>query len=70
MIEEKLKPVSMFADRENLDEAFKYAEKICKSLDTPKNSLNYVYSTTAIMVIWNTLANKYKLHKLDTNKVR
>ena len=70
MIEEKLEPVSMFADRENLDEAFKYAEKICKSLDTPENSLNYLYSTTAIMVIWNTLANKYKLHKLDTNKVR
>ena len=70
MIEEKLKPVPMFADRENLDEAFKYAKMICESLDTPKNSLNYVYSSTAIMVIWNTLANKYKLHKLNTNEER
>ena len=70
MTEEKLETNGMFADRESLSEAFEYAESICKSLDTPKNSLNYVYSSTAIMVIWNTLANKYKLHKLDTNKVR
>ena len=70
MTEEKLQANGMYADRESLEEAFKYAEEICKSLDTPKNSLNYVYSTTAIMVIWNTLANKYKLHKLNTNKVR
>ena len=70
MTEEKLEANGMFADRESLSEAFEYAESICKSLDTPENSLNYVYSSTAIMVIWNTLANKYKLHKLDTNKVR
>ena len=70
MTEEKLEANGMFADRESLSEAFEYAESICKSLDTPKNSLNYVYSSTAIMVIWNTLANKYKLHKLDTNKVK
>ena len=70
MTEEKLEANGMFADRESLSEAFEYAESICKSLDTPKNSLNYVYSSTAIMVIWNTLANEYKLHKLNTNKVR
>ena len=70
MTEEKLETNGMFADRESLSEAFEYAESICKSLDTPKNSLKYLYYSTAIMVIWNTLANKYKLHKLDTNKVR
>lgn len=54
--EEKLNPQAMFGDRKTLMEAFDYAKMITER--GPKES--YVYSITALMVIWNTLANNYE----------
>ena len=57
---EHLSPQPMFGDRETVMEAFDYARMIAESLDRPKDSSSYVYMTTALMVIWNTLAKNYE----------
>ena len=57
---EELKPTPMFADRENIKEAFDYARDVMERSVSPEMA---IYGTTALMVIWNTLANKYKLVK-------
>ena len=58
---EELAPQPMFADRENIKEAFDYATKIMQRSNNPSME---IYGLTAVAVIWNTLANKYKLIKL------
>jgi len=55
-----MKETAMFADRENIMEAFNYAKEIMERSTNPEMAL---YGTTAIQVIWNTLANKYHLIK-------
>jgi len=55
-----MKETAMFADRENIMEAFNYAKEIMERSTSPEMAL---YGTTAIQVIWNTLANKYHLIK-------
>tara|TARA_R100001530_G_scaffold99226_1_gene68979 strand:- start:333 stop:542 length:210 start_codon:yes stop_codon:yes gene_type:complete len=57
---EELKPTPMFADRENIKEAFDYARDVMEHSVSPEMA---IYGTTALMVIWNALANKYKLTK-------
>ena len=57
---EDLKPVPMFADRETLQEAFDYATDV---IDRSTSAEMSIYGTTAIAVIWNTLANKYNVSK-------
>ena len=57
---ENLKPTPMFADRENIKEAFDYATNVIERSVSPEMT---VYGTTALAVIWNTLANKYTLIK-------
>jgi len=59
-MKEDLKPVPMFADRETLKEAFDYATEVIDKSTTAEMS---IYGTTAIAVIWNTLANKYDITK-------
>tara|TARA_B100000424_G_scaffold269976_1_gene268170 strand:- start:171 stop:365 length:195 start_codon:yes stop_codon:yes gene_type:complete len=54
--EEILNPQPMFADRETLMEAFDYAKSIIERGDKSEQ----IYNMTALMVIWNTIANKYK----------
>jgi len=56
---EELQPNGMFADREDLKTAFDYALDVVKRGDPSMD----IYGTTAIMVIWNTLANKYNINK-------
>jgi hypothetical protein len=48
----------MFADRENLMEAFEYAKNVIERSTSAETA---IYGTTAIQVLWNTLANKYHL---------
>ena len=55
-----MKETAMFADRENIIEAFNYVKEIMERSTNPEMAL---YGTTAIQVIWNTLANKYHLIK-------
>ena len=57
---EELELTPMFADRENIKEAFDYAKDVMEHSVSPEMQ---IYGTTALMVIWNTLANKYKLVK-------
>ncbi len=47
-----------FADREDIMEAFNYAREIMERSTSPEMA---VYGTTAIQVVWNTIANKYHL---------
>tara|TARA_R100001594_G_scaffold43461_1_gene75588 strand:+ start:150 stop:353 length:204 start_codon:yes stop_codon:yes gene_type:complete len=58
---EELTPQPMFADRENIKEAFDYATDVMKRSTSPEME---IYGLTAVAVIWNTLANKYKLTKI------
>ena len=58
---EELTPQPMFADRENIKEAFDYATDVMKNSTSPEME---IYGLTAVAVIWNTLANKYKLTKI------
>ena len=58
---EELAPQPMFADRENIKEAFNYATDVMKRSTSPEMK---IYGLTAVAVIWNTLANKYKLTKI------
>ena len=58
---EELAPQPMFADRENIKEAFNYATDVMKKSTRPEME---IYGLTAVAVIWNTLANKYKLTKI------
>jgi len=53
---QKLTEQSMFGDRKNIMEAFDYAKLICER----STKSDYVYTMTALMVIWNTLANNYE----------
>ena len=57
---EDLKPTPMFADRENIKEAFDYATNV---IERSVSAEMQIYGTTALAVIWNTLANKYTLIK-------
>jgi hypothetical protein len=47
-----------FADREDLMEAFEYAISVIERSTSPEMA---IYGTTAIQVVWNTIANKYHL---------
>ena len=53
-----LKETPMFANRETLMEAFEYAQGVLDRCTEPEAS---IHGTTALQVIWNTLATKYHL---------
>ena len=53
-----MKETAMFADRKDIMEAFNYAKDVMERSVSPEMA---IYGTTAIQVIWNTLANKYHL---------
>ena len=57
---EELDHVAMFGSRNTVKEAFDYGTMFAESLDRPKDSSSYVYMTTALMVIWNTLSDSYE----------
>tara|TARA_R110001606_G_C15027299_1_gene610539 strand:+ start:297 stop:521 length:225 start_codon:yes stop_codon:yes gene_type:complete len=52
----------MFADREDIMEAFNYAKEV---MERSTSSEMAIYGTTAIQVVWNTIANKYHLIPKD-----
>tara|TARA_R100001244_G_scaffold127498_1_gene98060 strand:+ start:97 stop:294 length:198 start_codon:yes stop_codon:yes gene_type:complete len=54
---EQLNKVTMFGKRDTVLEAFEYARMVIDRSTDP--SMN-VYGTTALMVIWNTLAENYE----------
>ena len=56
----KIQADGLFADRENLKEAFDYAYQV---IESSMESDTKIYGYTAISVIFNTLANKYHLIK-------
>ena len=62
---EDLKPVAMFGDRENIKEAFDYAMEVMRRSTDPSME---IYGTTALLVVWNTLANKYEPLKLKEDE--
>lgn len=54
-------PTVGFADREDIMEAFDYAKNVMERSESAEMA---IYGTTAIQIIWNTLANKYHIvHK-------
>jgi hypothetical protein len=53
-----MKETPMFADRETIMEAFKYASDVIEKSTSAETA---IYGTTAIQVLWNTIANKYHL---------
>lgn len=55
-----MKETPGFADREDIMEAFNYAKDVIERSTSAETA---VYGTTAIQVLWNTLANKYHLIK-------
>jgi hypothetical protein len=50
-----MEPHGFFADRETIQEAFKYAEYMAKG------SESYLHTITPVIVLWNTIVNKYHL---------
>ena len=60
---EELQPNRMFANRDTLEEAFKYSMDMCEKLTNGQS----IYGITALMVVWNTLAGHYEIAKKDTN---
>jgi hypothetical protein len=54
----QMQETPMFADRKDIMKAFEYAQSVIDRSVDPSSS---IYGTTAIQVIWNTLANKYHL---------
>ena len=60
---EELQPNRMFANRDTLEEAFKYSMDMCEKLTNGQS----IYGITALMVVWNTLADHYEIAKKDTN---
>jgi len=53
---QSLTPQAMFGHRNDIMEAFDYAKLICER----STKADYVYTMTALMVIWNTLAKSYE----------
>ena len=51
----EMKPCGLVADRDTLDDAIEYFQLISDGLDKQDK----VYVDTAMLVIWNTLANHY-----------
>lgn len=47
-----------FADRKDIMEAFKYAQNVMERSTSAEMA---IYGTTAIQIVWNTIANKYHL---------
>ena len=60
---EELQPNRMFANRDTLEEAFKYSMDMCEKLTNGQS----IYGITALMVVWNILADHYEITKKDTN---
>ena len=56
-----LDEATLFSSRDNLDEAFKYAQSILER----ESKDSAIYFATALMVIWNTLATKYDIYEKD-----
>jgi len=54
---EELNHVPMFGSRDTIKEAFDFAKKIMEGSTDPSM---YIYGTTALMVIWNTLSDSYE----------
>jgi hypothetical protein len=53
-----MSPTAGFADREDILEAFHYAQDV---IERSVSAEMAVYGTTAIQIVWNTIANKYHL---------
>jgi hypothetical protein len=53
-----MSPTAGFADREDIMEAFKYAQDVMERSTSAEMA---IYGTTAIQVVWNTIANRYHL---------
>ena len=56
---EELQPNRMFANRDTLEEAFIYSMDMCEKLTNGQS----IYGITALMVVWNTLADHYEITK-------
>ena len=54
---EELTHVAMFGSRNTVKEAFEFAKRIVEGSTDPSM---YVYGTTALMVISNTLSDNYE----------
>ena len=53
-----MKETPGFADREDIMEAFQYAQNVMERSTSAEMA---IYGTTAIQIVWNTIANKYHL---------
>ena len=60
---EELQPNRLFANRDTLEEAFENGMDICKRMTDGQS----IFGITALMVVWNTLADHYEITKKDTN---
>ena len=60
-----MKETPMFADRENLEQAFDYAKAV---IERSTDAEFAIYGATAVSIIWNTLANKYHLIPKEDGK--
>ena len=62
---EELTHVAMFGSRNTIKEAFDYAKTICER----STKSDYIYTLTALMVIWNTLSDSYEPLIRKTNEL-
>tara|TARA_Y100000004_G_scaffold1868_1_gene2338 strand:+ start:402 stop:599 length:198 start_codon:yes stop_codon:yes gene_type:complete len=60
---EELQPNRMFANRDTLEKAFESGMKMCNGMTHGQS----IFGITALMVVWNTLADHYEIVKKDTN---
>ena len=60
---EELQPNRLFANRDTLEEAFKNGMDMCERMTDGQS----IFGITALMVVWNTLADHYEITKKDTN---
>ena len=58
-----LEEATLFGSRDNLEEAYKYAESILER----ESKDSAVFFATALMIIWNTLATKYDIYLKDVD---
>tara|TARA_R100001509_G_scaffold139547_1_gene93994 strand:- start:28 stop:243 length:216 start_codon:yes stop_codon:yes gene_type:complete len=61
-----LKEVNLWGSRNSIDEAYEFATSILET--EVKNGKLWASSyTTALMIVWNTLATKYDIYPKDVD---
>ena len=63
---EELQPNRLFANRDTLEEAFKNGMDMCERMTDGQS----IFGITALMVVWNTLADHYEITKKTQTKYK